>query len=134
MSESRILKWIIPVDDQEHAIRGEFLHAEPMTEFEREQGANIRARGEGPSEWVTIWTRVDDGPDLPPGKAEWSEQDLTYDRPEWHVTYNYRVFGTGQPIEDNRWYHMATVRQEPFVWHVLRHAELPARIVREVTG
>ena len=125
MSETRILKWIIPVDDQEHRVMGEFLHAEPMTDFETEQAGNIRARGEGPHEWVTIWTRVDNGPDLPPDKDAWTEEDLTWDNPEWHQTFLYRIFGTGQPIDSAMWRHSASVRHDgpgffaPLVWHLM---------------
>lgn len=110
MPESRILKWIIPVDDQEYPIRGEFLHAEPMTDLELEQGANIRARQESPHEWVTVWTRVTDEEDPDP---------TTRHGQEWNTEWSYRIFSTGQSIEDAGWEHRATVRQAPFVWHVM---------------
>lgn len=146
MSESRILKWIIPVDDQEHRVLGEFLHAEPMTAMETEQGANIRARNEGistgeytppdktihPDEWVTVWTRVST---VPVDRGNWTDDDLSYDSPDWWRTYLYRVFATGQPIEDNHWFHSATVRHDgfrtPLVWHVMHRDDDQVRIVEE---
>ena len=115
---TRILKWLIPVDDKEHEVKGHFLHAEPMTELEREQGANIAARGESPHEWVTVWTRV--------GEA------YPYDQ-----THQYLICGTGHEIPD-RLIYMASVRQEPFVWHILREPtedeHWPARGHRALTN
>lgn len=131
MPASRILKWIIPVDDREYPIRGEFLHAEPMTELELEQGANIRARQESPHEWVTVWTRVTDERDPDPA---------TRHGQEWNFQWSYRIFSTGQSIEDSEgrehratvWEHRATVRHEHGAWHIMSRYDVNARPMQSV--
>ena len=97
MTQRRILKWVLPVDDKFHEIKGDFLHA----------GIASGPREHHDKEHVLVWTMC--GTDLKSLPA-----------------VEYLVVGTGHPIDNPDLFWCGTVQADPFVWHVLFRVPGPA--------
>jgi hypothetical protein len=88
---ARILKWDVPVDDQEHEIG-----AGPVVHVACQRDATS----------MQVWTIESDPPTVDSGVP------LTTPR----VVL---VVGTGQPFHGWYWEHAGSVETGPFVWHLL---------------
>lgn len=103
MSDKRMCRWQIPVDDEAHEIRagGPVLAVGPTEALFTHM----------PAHWVEFWTLESTGT-LNSGDA-----------PTPRV---FRAFGTGQPIPDGWVWRGTCDRLQGLVWHLFERCEEPA--------
>lgn len=95
--ERRVLKWVVPVDDQDHPIgSGPVV----LTAVQRLGNA------ETPAGFVTVWTEETGTPPAP-------------------LLRSARVYGTGQPVPEHD-EHIGSCIDGPLVWHVYASTRPPA--------